>query len=674
MDEERNDILVTPERTMLEDGNLRNSTGKTSTSSSREKMLPPHYLTAPTGSCHDFCKYGRTHSIEAKGRHRIRRRVTIIVTKSEYSVNGATVSERKKKPAAKLRPSIDSETQFPNDSEIIKLEVPSSGGKKEGSLKQALSPARQIEVSPSQASPTAKKIDVFPKQAVSPAKKIKVSPKQVVSPAKKIKVSPKQVVSPAQKIKVSPKQAVSPSKKIEVPPKQAVSPAKKIEISPKRAVSAAAKKIEISPKQAASSAKKIEVSPKQVVSPAKKIEASPKHAMPPAGKRELSPKQALSPTRKFEVSPKQTSSPAKRNNASTKPGSRSKPKSIAAKPCPPLGLSGGTGGKRNSDPKILKKVATSKIDEKKTLRPPIASVSRKPSVRRDLSLNTRKYKIEEKKSLRPPVAYVSPKPSVSRVLSLNMKKYRSVKAVSSLKNQNKVKKAEPKLAIPVKEKTLYVIEQTENKSLERAQNGTHTTQSSPSPSSSVSASSLDSSSSKSSPLLYSHVEEEIEEFDSMLSEADYSISESEEIESEDQVETLNMKGKKSGRGAVHPENADCPPQKLHFRRGRVIILKSESIGPRRLRFRQGRVLGENDGRKSFRRRRGVTEGGSTDGTKPESEKVVLRHQDVQEKKDEGLFNNVIEETASKLVKTRKSKVKALVGAFETVIHLQETKS
>ena len=54
--------------------------------------------------------------------------------------------------------------------------------------------------------------------------------------------------------------------------------------------------------------------------------------------------------------------------------------------------------------------------------------------------------------------------------------------------------------------------------------------------------------------------------------------------------------------------------------------------------------------------------------------MKLRHQDAQEKKDaQGLFNNVIEETASKLVESRKSKVKALVGAFETVISLQDGK-
>ncbi|GJT56822.1 ribonuclease H-like domain-containing protein [Tanacetum coccineum] len=54
--------------------------------------------------------------------------------------------------------------------------------------------------------------------------------------------------------------------------------------------------------------------------------------------------------------------------------------------------------------------------------------------------------------------------------------------------------------------------------------------------------------------------------------------------------------------------------------------------------------------------------------------VVLKHrQGEQEKKDaHGLLNNIIEETASKLAESRKSKVKALVGAFETVISLSKT--
>ncbi|CAL5358741.1 unnamed protein product [Camellia sinensis] len=43
----------------------------------------------------------------------------------------------------------------------------------------------------------------------------------------------------------------------------------------------------------------------------------------------------------------------------------------------------------------------------------------------------------------------------------------------------------------------------------------------------------------------------------------------------------------------------------------------------------------------------------------------------QGKKDTQAYNDVIEETASKLLEKRKNKVKALVGAFETVISLQE---
>ncbi|KFK33129.1 hypothetical protein AALP_AA6G334600 [Arabis alpina] len=39
-----------------------------------------------------------------------------------------------------------------------------------------------------------------------------------------------------------------------------------------------------------------------------------------------------------------------------------------------------------------------------------------------------------------------------------------------------------------------------------------------------------------------------------------------------------------------------------------------------------------------------------------------------------LLNNVIEEAMNKLTKVRKSKVKALVGDFETVISLQDTKT
>ncbi|KAM3362084.1 hypothetical protein P3S68_016938 [Capsicum galapagoense] len=85
------------------------------------------------------------------------------------------------------------------------------------------------------------------------------------------------------------------------------------------------------------------------------------------------------------------------------------------------------------------------------------------------------------------------------------------------------------------------------------------------------------------------------------------------------------------------------------------------------------ILRDSNIRKRIFKKKGVD--GDKSNTIPISRKIVLRHQDVQEKKDvQGLLNNVIEEMASKLVETGKSKVKALVGAFEIVISLHNKPS
>ncbi|KAK7292184.1 hypothetical protein RIF29_07945 [Crotalaria pallida] len=164
-------------------------------------------------------------------------------------------------------------------------------------------------------------------------------------------------------------------------------------------------------------------------------------------------------------------------------------------------------------------------------------------------------------------------------------------------------------------------------------------------------------------------------------------------------------------------NKVVPAWKLTFRRGRVIELPPESNSiPRRLKFRPVRLLGDdfqkdiNGARKriisskegdnsesnavnikpekavhkhltvegSKRRiivRKVSGDRSKIDGSKLGSEKVVLRHRDVEGKKvNPRLYNNVIEETASKLAELRKSKVKALVGAFETVISLDSPRA
>ncbi|XP_072981962.1 uncharacterized protein [Typha latifolia] len=168
-----------------------------------------------------------------------------------------------------------------------------------------------------------------------------------------------------------------------------------------------------------------------------------------------------------------------------------------------------------------------------------------------------------------------------------------------------------------------------------------------------------------------------EESESAFSESSELLSEDEGAESFAKDEPSIGENSRPRRSSTfQPEDETLTTHELKFKRGKVIELPSHSDGPWKLRFRRGRVIGErhSDGqlrRRSFRRRSGSA---ATSSPNLDGQIVVLRHQDAEEKKDmQGLFNNVIEQTASKLVETRKSKVKALVGAFETVISLQDGK-
>ena len=110
----------------------------------------------------------------------------------------------------------------------------------------------------------------------------------------------------------------------------------------------------------------------------------------------------------------------------------------------------------------------------------------------------------------------------------------------------------------------------------------------------------------------------------------------------------------------------------------MIEIQARNESPRRLRFKQRKVLGENQNGKAdteARKLKQVVAIGDLPGSETKPTNVVLRHQDVEGKKGgQSLLNNVFEETANKLEKTRKSKVKALVGAFETLISLHDNKS
>ncbi|CAN6320980.1 unnamed protein product [Urochloa humidicola] len=174
--------------------------------------------------------------------------------------------------------------------------------------------------------------------------------------------------------------------------------------------------------------------------------------------------------------------------------------------------------------------------------------------------------------------------------------------------------------------------------------------------------------------------------DEFYEEYDFESSELDESGTENEEETINRNMGESLKSSdprprristVDLDDASITPYKMKFKRGKIVELPPDRSGPRRLKFRR-KSANEVSNRESQPTRR-IYKRNSTSNAAPtnpdmESPGVKLRHQDAQEKKDaQGLFNNVIEETASKLVESRKSKVKALVGAFETVISLQDGK-
>ncbi|XP_024971993.1 muscle M-line assembly protein unc-89-like [Cynara cardunculus var. scolymus] len=115
------------------------------------------------------------------------------------------------------------------------------------------------------------------------------------------------------------------------------------------------------------------------------------------------------------------------------------------------------------------------------------------------------------------------------------------------------------------------------------------------------------------------------------------------------------------------ENGNCSPRKPKFNPGNIIDSESGSSSPRKHKFGQGKVVDENknspDNRTSLRR---LCSDSVLHSSENRSVDVALKPCKVETNKTHVGLNNVIEETASKLIQTRKSKVKALVGAFEMI--------
>ncbi|PHT30537.1 hypothetical protein CQW23_29842 [Capsicum baccatum] len=238
--------------------------------------------------------------------------------------------------------------------------------------------------------------------------------------------------------------------------------------------------------------------------------------------------------------------------------------------------------------------------------------------RKDNVANYRKQinapKVSVEKYLKTPTLSYPPKSSSVKPLILRVTGNKSLKLLTPLKDQNKMwRDGKNKLNLEmVPKKTLRTPK--------------------------VKASPKSSSHLQSRPL--SNEEDKKEVVKSVDSALGKYISSSKKLLHIVEAETVGKNQKKTLRkgktGCSNDNNSSA--LKLKFRRGNIVDIQQETSSPRRLKFRWGR-------------------------------------HDVQEKKDvQGLLNNVIEETASKLVKTGKSKVKDLVGAFETVISLHNKPS
>ncbi|KAL0843128.1 hypothetical protein Bca101_016373 [Brassica carinata] len=183
------------------------------------------------------------------------------------------------------------------------------------------------------------------------------------------------------------------------------------------------------------------------------------------------------------------------------------------------------------------------------------------------------------------------------------------------------------------------------------------------------------------------VEEEVDEAnDESPQEEEEEEEEADENVSFSEDENTTRQGKSKPLSTESSVNGKS--MRLRFKRGKVLDVVGPQVNnsPRKLKFKRGKIVnGADTSSKTSSQRSLKTKGTDFSNNdkeqqhKPEPlEDVVLKHQEDTEKNKTDsralLINNVIEETANKLVETRKSKVKALVGAFESVISLQERNS
>ncbi|EEF47809.1 uncharacterized protein LOC8284478 [Ricinus communis] len=345
---------------------------------------------------------------------------------------------------------------------------------------------------------------------------------------------------------------------------------------------------------------------------------------------------------------------------------------------PPRSLSSREQNKLRS----IKEKKTSMLDERKDVARATVSSSAMRTV---------------KKVLRRPIVSLSPKRSDKRVSSVDTEEFKSLKGVSRLKDLSDVgeAKSEQPSSDDGPEKTSHVIEisdisifpstvhkdkslkhaqvssSLEHKLLRRTKFGIRDSQSPSSPE-------------KNSLRRIKQGTRAIRSSISSLASPNYrqsgSFSEYHETDNEKDSATAKIDLKSSPRKGVVVSSKDKGSlvRKLSFRKGKVLELCPVITSPKRLKFRRrhkdSQISKVEKIDRNFKNTGTHVDDGEISVTKSEGKKVVLKHQKIEGKKVvKNLLNNMIEETANKLAETKKSKVKALVGAFETVISLQDSK-
>ncbi|WJX70579.1 hypothetical protein P8452_54670 [Trifolium repens] len=621
MASESAELLVTSDITKSPKVKVRrNSAGGNASSGNGDEKVVPNYLRASTGSCHDLCKYGREHAFASKERRSIPNRAT---RKKLHQSSEEGIGQ----VIARSKPPVDSKpTKMPTV--VLKESVDSKPTKMSTVvLKESVDSKTQVPDAldtnehklPSKSFDSQKHV----------ANEVKANRKKTSSAEVKPSLLLNSRTSP------STSQEISSSTDKEVQ-SQSKSIPKKVENTSKPT-----SKVKISSKSTEGSVEAVSKLTLKKVENTSKVKTSSKSTSKISG-----------------ASPQLSSLNGKEMKLSAKHSTPSNSNRIAKKK-----VSSSMNSSEGFDDKIINGIKTeNKVASSKT-------ASRKP--------------------IAPIKALSSPRASLKRVSSLNSRKHNGLKIVSHLRNQKTAKEDELEEHNnntttttnnnninddnnnEVEEKTLYVIKtESENKTAESDQTASYDDEpylpqlSTPmSSSTSVTRSLSD--------------EDEESEYTTSEFEVD-SLSGNCEIECMENEEALKVEKKGKPRKVKEVEDKDCEMIKLKFRRGKVVDNKIEKNTPRRLTFRRAKMLAEkanvnDDGERKSYKKRDEACSESNDGANGQ-EKVVLRHQDVEDKKDaQGLFNNVIEETASKLVEARKSKVKALVGAFETVISLQDKK-